>query len=244
MFVIAVMVIVVGLGVVLLLQQKERRQEDSLPFEKRRYLCNKDERNFFRYLVRSVSRDYLVLTKVRLADLMVVDASLTDRKKIEAYEKIASRKADFVLVDRATTEIRVVIELFNGRINNAKRVQQGLFIDRLFDEVRIPLLRIRLSENYHINDLKRAIWDAENMYQAVSQETLVYQDVGERQNASAQRSALQRQSRSRPASLAERQSSRALNAPESNSMDRLSDRAMEKLPANTVGERPSRIKVA
>jgi len=245
MFVVALIVIIGG-GGVMLLQQKGRQQDDHLPFSKRRYLCNKVERNFFRYLVKSVSGDYLVLTKVRLADLMVIDAQLNDRKKMEAYEKIASRKADFVLVDRATTEIRMVIELFNGRINNTKRVQQGIFLDRLFSEVSIPLLRIRISENYHINDLKRAIMDAESMYQEKPQSSTGYQDLESLQHATTRRNR-QRPSRARPAMISGRESgqdNRALERSEPNAMNRLPNESMNNLPSNTRSERPSRIKVA
>lgn len=138
------------------------------PYVKKRYLCDKKERNFFRYLVRAVSQEYLVLTKVRYADLMVPDESVAGRQKREAIDKIVSRRADFVLVDRATTEVRLVIELFDERISSAKRIQQALFVDKLFKAISVPLVRIRVSDTYHINELKRAISDAEKRYVSLS----------------------------------------------------------------------------
>ncbi len=159
------MIVLVGLSAIGIYVWNERvrvaQRADEFPYIKRKYLCNRDERTFFRYLVKAISRDYLILTKVRMADILTVDRALTDKKRFEFFEKIAPRHVDFVLVDRATTEIKMVVDLFNDRVSNTKLVQKAIFMDKLFQAAGIPLMRFRLSENYSIADLKKAISDAE-----------------------------------------------------------------------------------
>ena len=111
------------------------QEASEFPYVKRRYLCNRDERNFFRYLVKAVSRDYMILTKVR--DGFNCRREWSQRKKVVVW-KNSHVTSGFCVVDRATTEVAAVIELFDDRGSNVKQVQQVPFLDKLFSRFWYP----------------------------------------------------------------------------------------------------------
>ena len=162
--VIVLCCLLVVIGCIVVSRKREDKQVMEFPYQKRHYLCTRNERKFFRYLTSAVARNYLILTKVRLGDIVVVSGVADRKNKLDAYDRISQRNVDFVLVDKATTEIKLVIDLFDDHINPINKIQQAVFIDKLCERAELPLLRVRYSDNYSIPDLRKSIEQAVSRY--------------------------------------------------------------------------------
>ena len=135
----------------------ERAIQEEFPYVRRRYLCHRAERNFYRYLMAAVGQDFLVLPKVRLGNVIAVKSALKQKKKLAAYDRIARGFIDFVLVDKANTTIKCAIELVIDEEQTVASMRQALFYDQVFKAADLPLLRFRFNDNYAIKDIRKAI---------------------------------------------------------------------------------------
>lgn len=129
------------------------REQNSKPhYKKEQNLLNNTELNFFRFLINKIPPNILVMCKVRLAD--IVSPVEKGRNKYKAFNKIKSKHIDFVLIDKTTSEIKVLIEL-NGKSHlRAKRIERDLFIKEVFTEAQIPIFFVNVKFQYSSEDIK------------------------------------------------------------------------------------------
>ena len=85
------------------------------------------------------SLNYAVFPKVRVADLVNVQNGLTGGQRQRYNDRIQSRRAGFVLYDAGANEVRLVVELDDGK-------RRDEFIDRTLAAAGIPLLRVSSTD--------------------------------------------------------------------------------------------------
>ena len=103
---------------------------------------------FFRALDGAVGADFRVFAKVRIADLVTPKKSINRRAGWRAFRKVSSKHVDFVIVDRRTGEIHAAVELDDRSHAQQDRQARDAFVDRVFAQAGIPLLRIPASRGY------------------------------------------------------------------------------------------------
>lgn len=133
------------------------KTKEDYPFHKRSYLCDPNERRFLGALVMAVGDEYLIMTKVRVADLMLLSKQLDEKAKKNAYDKVSRDHVDFVLCRKHNTEVVCAIDLFdrsNLSIDSARRAR---FLDDLFKNAQLPFVRFGHKQKYRPMELKKAI---------------------------------------------------------------------------------------
>lgn len=73
------------------------------------------------------------------------------------FNKIASKSIDFVLVDKKNCRIKLCIELDDNTHKKEKRIERDNFINKLFKDLEIDLLRYPLYNIYYKDTLKKRI---------------------------------------------------------------------------------------
>jgi hypothetical protein len=117
----------------------------DLPYRARGPLLTPTENRFYRVLRKVLPLTVAVTPKVRLADIITCD----DPAWRAGYGgKIAQKHVDFVLVDRGTTEVLLVVELDDRSHRHPKRRERDAFVDRALRRAQVPILHVQVADEY------------------------------------------------------------------------------------------------
>lgn len=123
---------------------RHRTRADAAPIQARR-LLTPAELAFFRVLKQCLKSGLALSLKTRLAD--VVDCP--DSLWLQPFgRRIAQKHVDFTVYDPATGAILAAIELDDRSHDSPARRRRDLFLDQLFDQIEVPLLRVRCAACY------------------------------------------------------------------------------------------------
>ena len=120
------------------------RKEELFPYKKNTYLLTKAEFKFYCVLLAVLPAEYIIMCKVRLADLVSVK-NTSQRQKY--FNKIKSKHIDFVICSSELLPV-LFIELDDRSHMKKSRIGRDKFLDGLFKSVNAPLLRVAVRANY------------------------------------------------------------------------------------------------
>ncbi len=127
------------------------------PYEKAGPVLSHGEARFYFAMLDAIEPDQLLLTKIRVADLIRVKPGLGRGDKSsgfwKAFAQISQRHADFVVVDRATFQARAVIELDDASHNSRQTKEADAIKDKAFAAAGLPLIRVKAAGWYEPNEL-------------------------------------------------------------------------------------------
>ena len=119
-------------------------------YSKKEYLMTKNELKFYRLLKMVTDKSNLNLFS-QVALYAIVNAS-----NFKDFNKIKSKTIDFVITD-VNGKILICIELDDPTHLKAKRQERDNFIETLFKELNINLIRIPVQSYYNMNDIENKI---------------------------------------------------------------------------------------
>ncbi len=141
-------IVVIGLALLAL-------RDGPPPYERRGVLLSPAEINFLRSLHSAVREDWLVFSKVRLADVLQVRPKT--RKLQTWHSRIQGKHLDFVLCDYETLEVKLAIELDDAA---QPRSARDRFVYVALTAAGLPLLRVRVQDKYETAALRKDLEDA------------------------------------------------------------------------------------
>ena len=119
-------------------------------YHKKIYLLTSDELKFYKLLKPIVNRNELNLfTQVALYEIVKA-------KDIKDFNKIKSKSIDFVITD-LNCKIKICIELDDASHLKDSRQKRDIFIETLFNDLGIKLLRIPVQSYYDLTTLEAKI---------------------------------------------------------------------------------------
>lgn len=139
---------------------KDKDDPDSLPenfpYKKVNYFFTKNELNFYNVLKNITNEMNLTLfSKVRLADIIYLEK--INKSNIKYWNMIKSKHLDFLICDSKYFKPLLAIELDDTSHNKKDRIDRDNFINNALDSVKLPLYRMKVSDNYNSSDLKDII---------------------------------------------------------------------------------------
>jgi hypothetical protein len=129
----------------------EEQEKSKLPYNRKDYFFTIAERQFFEVLNNVLKNEYLLLSKVRVADLFYF--SKHQKNKQSFLNKIQSKHVDFVLCEKNNFKPLLAIELDDSSHSRPDRVKRDDFIDQVFKDSNFPILHIRCSSQYNPEEL-------------------------------------------------------------------------------------------
>jgi len=123
-------------------------------------LMTKAELKCYRRLVAAVDGQFLIFSKVRIADIILPRKGFSKKSWWSAFTKVSSKHADFVICDPRTTEIICAVELDDRSHEKRKRRKRDEFLHEAFQSAGMPLLRIKISHQYEVSELRQALSEA------------------------------------------------------------------------------------
>ena len=122
--------------------------DGAFSYEKVNGLFTNAEKAFLSVLRDIVGDDYLIQGKVRLADLISPDSSLSRTQTKWAFRKISQKHVDFVICDKQDFNILGVVELDDKSHLRPDRIARDKFVDAALAAAGIPILHYPVRAKY------------------------------------------------------------------------------------------------
>ena len=122
-------------------------------YEANRYIITLNELNFYKILLNIAKELNLVL----LCQVSLYSIIKTKNKNNKYFNKIKSKSIDFVIVREKDCKINLCIELDDKTHLYQNRIERDKFINKLFNDLEIPLLRIKSKKFYDEEQIKNII---------------------------------------------------------------------------------------
>lgn len=122
-------------------------------YEKKEYLLTPTELKFYK-LLKTITDElnYTLFTQIALYEIV-------NCKNFKNFNKIKSKSIDFVITEK-NCKIKLCIELDDKTHNTNKRIERDTFINDMFKELDIKLLRISVQNFYNLEELKQKIQES------------------------------------------------------------------------------------
>lgn len=136
--------------------------DSGYKYRQRGPLFTKAERSFLGVLEQSISDEYRVFGKVRVADILTPEKGM-DRKHWQiAFNKISSKHFDYILCRADTLDIVAVIELDDKSHRSKKAVSRDSLLDHACESANLKLIRFPAKSGYQVQALRAALEQALN----------------------------------------------------------------------------------
>lgn len=117
-----------------------------LPYTRKKYILTPTEFHFYKALRAATDDRYLIVPQVHLEGL--VEVAKGERYWRTYFNKTIKKSVDFVLFDRDTVVALLAIELDDYSHHYEQRKERDDFVNQLFTQVGLKLLRIPTQQNY------------------------------------------------------------------------------------------------
>ncbi len=131
-------------------EEKNNNIDYSTLYTKKEYIMTIDELKFYK-LLKSITTKYnlTIFTQVSLY-------ALVKNKDIKDFNKIKSKSIDFVITDN-NGKIRFCIELDDTTHLKETRQDRDMFVNQLFNQIGIKLIRVPKQNYYNLQELEEKI---------------------------------------------------------------------------------------
>ncbi len=152
-----VLVLLVGLVMIItIIASHFIDTNNPYPFKKKTALFTNVERGFMALLDRAVGKDYKIVNRVRLQDIIEVKDTVPSRAKRSALFKASNKVIDFVLCDPETYRIIAAVDLVNQNSGGHKS-KQDWFVNGALEAAGIPHIRIKVKAGYKVDEIRNGI---------------------------------------------------------------------------------------
>lgn len=143
---------VIAILCLLLIGKNARAQ--SYQYKPIKTILTQTEAKYYRALNQATNNQYLVFSKVRIADILTPKVARKNNKIWwKAFTKISSKHVDFVLTDDQFNVI-AVIELDDSSHQRTSRRKRDQFVNAAFKSADVPIIRQPLRQYYQFDWLK------------------------------------------------------------------------------------------
>lgn len=155
----SVFIVVAILVVFFVVVQRRYLKQDELKdsaYKKKGPLLNTKETAFYNALIAAVGQHGVVMSKVNLSN--VITPLATDKKQwFIASNRIAKSYFDYVVCDPRTLEVRVAIELDDGKELNKGKIDRQKLLIHVCKSAGIPLIGTNIKHSYQVGRLRRLL---------------------------------------------------------------------------------------
>lgn len=126
-------------------------------YERRDPLFSPAERSFLGVLEQIVGKEYRIIGKVRIADIIRPRKGLSASARTSALNRITSKHIDFAVCDPRTLQVVGVIELDDSSHREPDRQRRDKFVDAALSSAGVPLVRIPAQRVYAPAEIRHRV---------------------------------------------------------------------------------------
>lgn len=120
-------------------------------------LLSTAEQRFYQALSAVTQERAIIMSKVRIADLVKVKSNVKQKRFWFYFSKISQKHIDFVLLHPETFATLCLIELDDASHWRPDRMKRDRFINQLMINTGIPLIRFRVRRSYDLTKINAQI---------------------------------------------------------------------------------------
>lgn len=152
--IVAVLVIFFALIKKYILKEQDAK---LISYRKKAALLNANEVAFFNALKAAVGDKGVVCTKVNLSSVVIPNGVRGKKHWLIANNRIAKSYFDFVVCDPRTLEVRVALELDDGRSLERGKIEREKLLLQVCKSANIPLIGASVKYSYQVSRLRRLL---------------------------------------------------------------------------------------
>jgi len=124
------------------------RKISANPYERLASILSPSEQHFYKVLSSVLNGRVIIMSKVRIADLVKVRPSIKKKHFWSYFSKISQKHIDFVLIDPNDLRTLCSIELDDKSHNKLNRIKRDRFVNQVMVQTGIPLYRFAVKRRY------------------------------------------------------------------------------------------------
>ncbi|APE06830.1 MULTISPECIES: DUF2726 domain-containing protein [Alteromonas] len=129
----------------------------AFPFRRKPQLFTQVECSFLTLIEQAVGREFRVMCRVRLNDMVTVRQSTKKKTATQAVSRASSRQLDFVLVEKDTMSPVLAIDLVHNQGKDGYKTQKDWFVTGALDAAGVPHVRIKVKSGYSVEDIRECL---------------------------------------------------------------------------------------
>ena len=145
----------VFLIMIIYLYIKKTESEPSYRYKPKMHIMTRAEADLFRKLEKEFGSEYCIFPQVHLSSL--VSGRIRGQNWEGAFRHINGKSVDFVLVDKTTLQTICAIECDDYTHERKDRIERDKEVDRIFESVGVPLVRIHASLKKTSTTIKKEV---------------------------------------------------------------------------------------
>lgn len=126
----------------------------AFPFRRKPQLFTPVEHSFLNLIEQAMGREFRIVCRVRLNDLVSVRQSTSKKMASQALSRASSRQLDFVLVDKQDMTPVLAIDLVHSQGKDGYKAQKDWFVTGALDAAGLPHARIKVKSGYSVEDIR------------------------------------------------------------------------------------------
>ena len=130
----------------------------AFTYEQRGPLFSPAERSFYSVLQWALGEQYVVLGKVRVADVLTPRRELSNSARQTALSEIQAEHFDFVLCRRDNFDVEIVIDLDDSAPHHPNRQTRDRLLEPASASAGLRLVRFPAQETYSVREIRETIF--------------------------------------------------------------------------------------
>lgn len=115
------------------------------------------ERSFFGVLQQALSDEYIIMGKVRVADILLPEKGLTKSEWQTAFNKISSKHFDYIICQKSDLTVLAAIELDDKSHRSKKAQIRDALLNEACGSAGFSLIRFPAKKGYEIEEVKNQV---------------------------------------------------------------------------------------
>lgn len=129
----------------------------AFPFKRRQQLFTPVEHTFLNLIEQSMGREFRILCRVRLSDVLSVRQSTSKKQASAAIARASSRQLDFILCDKDDMTPILAVDLVHSAGKDGYKSQRDWFVSGALDAAGIPHARIKVKSGYTVEEIRECL---------------------------------------------------------------------------------------
>ena len=122
-------------------------------YQRGRFLTT-NEKSFLMTLDAALGQNYRAFAQVRLAELVTPTLGANPASRRQALNGVMAKSVDFVICDVLTLDPVAAVEVDDRSHLLPERQQRDAFVNALFLEIGLPLMRVKARRAYSVDELR------------------------------------------------------------------------------------------
>ncbi len=136
-------------------ESPEAKAKPKYEYKRKSFFMTRTEQAFYKGLVQAVGSEFFIFPQAHLPTL--IDEKVPGQDWRAARSHVNRKSVDFVLCDKEYISPKLAIELDDSSHERQERIERDREVERIFDSVGMPLLRVEYRENLSVEELASRI---------------------------------------------------------------------------------------